>query len=130
MSRYININSQSSSLPIGDSTSGFIKTAGGYFNNTWVIVGSVILFAILIAPVFIEDKCYIDGGLSTNYPLQYCIESGNNLDEILGFKNHYTEDNDDTINLDSTLIQFLFRVYIAVNTIILRFAYAFITILQ
>ena len=47
MSRYININSQSSSLPIGDSTSGFIKTAGGYFNNTWVIVGSVILFAIL-----------------------------------------------------------------------------------
>ena len=63
---------------------------------------------ILISPVFIEDKCYIDGGLSTNYPLQYCIESGNNLDEILGFKNHYTEDNDDTINLDSTLIQFLF----------------------
>ena len=47
MSRYINFNSQSSSLPIGESTTGFIKTAGGYFNNTWIIVGSVILFAVL-----------------------------------------------------------------------------------
>jgi len=63
---------------------------------------------ILIAPVFIENKCYIDGGLSTNYPLKYCIENGKKLDEILGFKNHYSEDNDDTINTDSTIIQFLF----------------------
>ena len=63
---------------------------------------------ILIAPVFIENKCYIDGGLSTNYQLKYCIESGKKLDEILGFKNHYSEDNNDTINVDSTIIQFLF----------------------
>jgi thiol-disulfide isomerase/thioredoxin len=46
MSRYININSQSS-LPIGESTTGFLKTAGGYLNNTWLIVGSVILFVVL-----------------------------------------------------------------------------------
>jgi predicted acylesterase/phospholipase RssA len=62
---------------------------------------------ILISPVFIEDKCYIDGGLSTNYPLKYCIESGKNINEILGFKNHYSEDND-LINSESSIIQFLF----------------------
>lgn len=62
---------------------------------------------ILVAPVFIEDKCYIDGGLSTNYPLQYCIESGKKLDEILGFKNEYG-DNNDIIKEDNTIIQFLF----------------------
>ena len=47
MSRYINFNSQSSSLPIGETTSGFLKTAGGYVNNTWLIVGSIILFVVL-----------------------------------------------------------------------------------
>jgi len=44
MSRYISINSPNSILPIGESS---IKTAGGYFNNTWLIVGSVIFFIIL-----------------------------------------------------------------------------------
>lgn len=62
---------------------------------------------ILISPVFIEDKCYIDGGLSTNYPLQYCIDTRKQLDEILGFKNEY-RDNKDIIKEDNTIIQFLF----------------------
>ena len=62
---------------------------------------------ILVSPVCIDDKCYIDGGLSTNYPLKYCIETGKDINEILGFKNHYSEDKD-TINSDSTIIQFLF----------------------
>jgi predicted acylesterase/phospholipase RssA len=72
---------------------------------------------ILVSPVFIEDKCYIDGGLSTNYPLQYCIESGKQLDEILGFKNEY-RDNNDIIKEDNTIIQFLFSfLYKAVFSI-------------
>ena len=61
---------------------------------------------ILISPVCIEDKCYIDGGMSTNYPLSYCIESGKNPDEILGFKNKYS-DSKNYINTDSTLLDFL-----------------------
>lgn len=48
---------------------------------------------VLMTPVCIEDKCYIDGGLSCNYPLQYCIASGKNPDEILGFKNNYMREN-------------------------------------
>ena len=47
MSRYISYNSPSSSLPIGDTPTDLLKTAGGYFNNTWLIVGSVIFFIIL-----------------------------------------------------------------------------------
>ena len=30
---------------------------------------------VLVTPVCIDDKCYIDGGMSSNYPLKYCIES-------------------------------------------------------
>jgi predicted acylesterase/phospholipase RssA len=72
---------------------------------------------ILVSPVCIDDKCYIDGGLSTNYPLKYCIEAGKDINEVLGFKNHYSEDKD-TINSESTIIQFLFSfLYKAVFSI-------------
>lgn len=42
---------------------------------------------ILFSPVCIDDKCYIDGGFVTNYPLNFCIQQTSNLDEILGIKN-------------------------------------------
>jgi predicted acylesterase/phospholipase RssA len=61
---------------------------------------------VLLTPVFIDNKCYIDGGLSSNYPLKYCIESGKKSDEILGFKNNYIKNNS-YINSDSTLLDFL-----------------------
>ena len=44
---------------------------------------------VLIKPVFINDKCFMDGGIACNYPLNFCIESGKNPDEILGFKSKY-----------------------------------------
>lgn len=61
---------------------------------------------VLLTPVFIDSKCFIDGGLSSNYPLKYCIESGKNPDEILGFKNNYIKNNS-FINSESTLLDFL-----------------------
>ena len=61
---------------------------------------------VLVTPVCIEDKCYIDGGMSSNYPLNFCIASGKPPDEILGFKNKYSEDKDN-INTESTLLDFL-----------------------
>lgn len=62
---------------------------------------------IFITPVCSDNKCYIDGGMACNYPLNYCIESGKIHDEILGFKNKYSEEKAN-INSDSTLLDFLF----------------------
>lgn len=74
---------------------------------------------ILITPVCIGNKCYIDGGLSCNYPLNYCIESGKNPDEILGFKNKYSDEKEH-VNKDSTLLDFLlsflFKALFSVST--------------
>ena len=74
---------------------------------------------VLVTPVCIDDKCYIDGGMSSNYPLSYCIESGKISDEILGFKNKYGEKRDN-INMESTLLDFLlsflFKAVFSVNT--------------
>ena len=62
---------------------------------------------IFVTPVCMDNKCYIDGGMACNYPLNYCIESGKIHDEILGFKNKYSEEKAN-INSDSTLLDFLF----------------------
>jgi len=74
---------------------------------------------VLVTPVCIDDKCYIDGGMSSNYPLSYCIQSGKNSDEILGFKNKYSEEksyiNDESTILDF-LLSFLFKAVFSINT--------------
>ena len=74
---------------------------------------------ILVTPVCIDNKCYIDGGMACNYPLNYCIESGKKPDEILGFKNKY-RDEKENVNSDSTmldfLLSFLFKAVFSVNT--------------
>jgi len=77
---------------------------------------------LLVTPVCIDDKCYIDGGLSCNYPLNFCIESGKLPDEILGFKNKYNNDknNKNNINVETNLLDFLlgflFKIILSVNT--------------
>lgn len=74
---------------------------------------------VLVTPVCIDDKCYIDGGMSCNYPLSYCIESGKNPDEILGIKNKY-KDNKTYINTESTMLDFLlgflFKAVFSIST--------------
>ena len=44
--------------------------------------------------------------MSCNYPLNFCIESGKQPDEILGFKNKYSESKNN-ITSESTLLEFL-----------------------
>ena len=61
---------------------------------------------ILVTPICHNGKCYVDGGMASNYPLNYCIESGKNPDEILGFKNKYS-DSKNNINMESTILDFL-----------------------
>ncbi len=74
---------------------------------------------ILITPACFDDKCYIDGGMACNYPLNYCIESGKLPDEILAFKNKY-KDEKAKISTDSTMIDFLlgfiFKAVFSINT--------------
>jgi predicted acylesterase/phospholipase RssA len=74
---------------------------------------------LLVTPVCLENKCFIDGGMSCNYPLKYCIETHKNHDEILGFKNKYKEEQT-YITTESTLIDFLlsflYKAVFSVNT--------------
>jgi len=78
-----------------------------------------ISIPIIFTPVCVDNKCYIDGGLYCNYPLSYCIDSGKNPDEVLGFKNKYNNKKK-IINYESTLLEFLldllFKILFSIST--------------
>ena len=61
---------------------------------------------VLISPVFIDNGCFIDGGVACNYPLNFCLESGKKPEEIIGFKNKYSIEKTD-ITTDSTLLDYI-----------------------
>jgi predicted acylesterase/phospholipase RssA len=62
---------------------------------------------VLMTPICGDGKCYIDGGVTCNYPLKNCIESNKNIEEILGFKNKYDNNNKNHIDSNSTLLDFI-----------------------
>jgi len=56
----------------------------------------------------LDEKCYIDGGVSCNYPLKQCMEQQKKTDEILGFRNVFEENVEKTVvNEKSTLLEFI-----------------------
>jgi len=63
---------------------------------------------ILISPVFLNNKCFMDGGVACNYPLNFCVDSVKNPDEILGFKNNYPNEKPN-INENYTLLDYIFN---------------------
>jgi len=67
-----------------------------------------IAIPIVIAPVCLENKCYIDGGMISNYPLQYCLDQDPkpDINEILGLRNH-AHNEFSNINTESTILDFL-----------------------
>ena len=46
-------------------------------------------FPIIFTPIIIDDKCYIDGGIFSNYAVNICLqETGCKREEILGVKKY------------------------------------------
>ena len=75
---------------------------------------------VLVSPICIEKKCYIDGGIVSNYPLSYCIEKYQDVTEILGIKNKYEDTIKNEIDESSTLLDFimsfLFKIIYSFST--------------
>jgi predicted acylesterase/phospholipase RssA len=68
----------------------------------------------LFMPTIIDDKCYIDGGVMMNYPVNYALKS-NNIEDILGL-NYIRESNKlknkDLINNESSILDFIVKLSI------------------
>ena len=64
---------------------------------------------LLVSPVCLDNKCFIDGGIICNYPIKQCLEYVDNQDEILGIKNEYETENRINLNItsESTIIDYI-----------------------
>jgi predicted acylesterase/phospholipase RssA len=73
-----------------------------------------VALPLIITPLCVGDKCYVDGGVVSNYPLNYCIQNNNiseeNLKEILGVRSNYESDqklNTNIVNNESTILDYI-----------------------
>jgi predicted acylesterase/phospholipase RssA len=65
-------------------------------------------FPILFQPIFDGEACYIDGGILNNFPLNDCLaQTKCNREDILAFKNIWTNDNNKKISEKSSMVDFL-----------------------
>lgn len=63
---------------------------------------------LIISPVCLGEKCFIDGGIYCNYPLYLLLEKDVYPDEVLGFKNVYNN-YDSSILKDTSLIDYILK---------------------
>ena len=72
----------------------------------------------IFMPTIIEDKCFVDGGVMCNYPLNQCLRDHTNKDEILGIKCSYDKDLDKfknvTVTTDTSLLEYV--ICLTINT--------------
>ena len=62
---------------------------------------------VLISPVCIDNRCYVDGGVICNYPINQCIMRAENIDEIFGLRNKYTKKDENIVKNESTILEFV-----------------------
>jgi len=70
----------------------------------------------IFMPTIIDNKCYIDGGVMCNYPLNQCLRDYPNKDEILGVKFLRDEKNGTFKNVEVTTESSLLE-YVICSTI-------------
>lgn len=72
---------------------------------------------MVLSPFCVDDDCFIDGGIISNYPLDYCIKNNcitdtNGYEEILGLRNNYIKDSEtdfgnNIVNKESTILDYM-----------------------
>jgi predicted acylesterase/phospholipase RssA len=66
---------------------------------------------IMFSPFFKGDKCYCDGGLIKNYPLESCIQNGAEITEILGIRRINKKDTINYVNDETTLLDYVMIIF-------------------
>jgi predicted acylesterase/phospholipase RssA len=65
----------------------------------------------LFMPVFMDNGCYIDGGVMWNYPINYCLSEHPNEEEILGINRkdyeHIENKDNSIIDDNSSILDFI-----------------------
>lgn len=66
---------------------------------------------VVFSPMIRDGSCYCDGGFISNYPLRFCLQHGNKVDEILGVKMNIDRANQAKTNDDSSLFDYIISLF-------------------
>ena len=61
----------------------------------------------IVCPVFIGEKCYVDGGILCNYPLRKCLDNVEDPDSIFAINNFYIKGGENMVKTDSTILDYM-----------------------
>ena len=76
----------------------------------WSVIDALYCSAclpIIFSPFLKEGKCYVDGGVTNNYPIYSCLENGAIPSEILGISIHKDETTKTVVTESSSLFDYL-----------------------
>lgn len=76
----------------------------------WKVIDAIYCSAclpIVFIPLLKDGKCYVDGGVTNNYPIYSCLENGANPEEILGISMPKQETSTTIISESSSLLDYL-----------------------
>jgi len=62
---------------------------------------------LIFRPLLIEDKCYCDGAIILNYPIQQCLDKNIDPETILGLKMQIDNTHINTINDESSIFDYI-----------------------
>jgi predicted patatin/cPLA2 family phospholipase len=66
---------------------------------------------VIFTPQFLDNKCFIDGGIFSNYPVNICLnETKCNKNEILGIRKKYTCQYE-IITKDSSFMEYIYTLF-------------------
>jgi len=67
-------------------------------------------YPVLLSPVMIDGKCYVDGGIITNYPISHCLKRYPNKNEVLGIGGKPQGTHIRNISEDTTILEYLLEL--------------------
>jgi predicted acylesterase/phospholipase RssA len=76
----------------------------------WKVIDAIYCSAclpIVFIPYINNDVCYIDGGVTNNYPIYACLENGANPQEILGIRLPEEDNTNSIMKDDHSLFDYL-----------------------
>jgi len=66
----------------------------------------------LVQPIINDNKCYVDGGILCNYPVEECIKDQPNIDEILGIKLTFNSSDSIGVTEEANMLEFILQIMV------------------
>ena len=67
-------------------------------------------YPLMLSPVILDGKCYVDGGIITNYPITQCLKLYPEKEEVLGIGGSTRGTYNRDITEDTTLFEYLLEL--------------------